>query len=112
MPKSYPIYILDDDSIVFTKKDINHVDFWNEQVAKKVSEMYNIPVHRLLNIPYCQRRARIVGTKLFCGEELSIDLFNKIKTVLNKKVLKVVYDQHETVLKYDVMVLNTLKLTP
>ena len=112
MPKSYPIYILDDDSIVFTKKDINHVVFWNEQVAKKVSEMYNIPVHRLLNIPYCQRRARIVGKKLFCGEELSIDLFNKIKTVLNKKVLKVVYDQHETVLKYDVMILNSIKPLP
>ena len=112
MPKSYPIYILDDDSIVFTKKDINHVDFWNEQVAKKVSEMYNIPVHRLLNIPYCQRRARIVGNNLFCGEKLSVDLVNKIKTVLNKKVLKVVYDQHETILPYDLIILNNLKPLP
>ena len=112
MSKSYPIYILDDDSIVFTKKDINHVDFWNEQVAKKVSEMYKVPVHRLLNIPYCQRRARIVGNNLFCGEELSLDLVNKIKKVLNKKVLKVVYDQHETVLKYDVMIFNNLKPLP
>jgi hypothetical protein len=74
--------------------------------------MYRIPVHRLLNIPYCQRRARIVGNILFCGEELSLDLVNKIKTVLNKKVLKVVYDQHETVLKYDVMILKSLKPTP
>ena len=49
MPKSYPIYILDDDSIIFTKEDLNHVDFWNDQVANKVSEMYKIPVHRLLN---------------------------------------------------------------
>ncbi len=112
MQKSFPIYIIDDDTIVFTKEDLNHVDFWNEQVAKKVSELYNIPVHRLLNIPYCQRRARIVGNNLFCGEELSVELVNKIKTVLNKKVLKVVYDQHETVLKYDVMILKSLKPTP
>jgi hypothetical protein len=112
MQISYPIYILDDDTIVFTKEDLNHVDFWNEQVAKRVSELYNIPVHRLLNIPYCQRRARIVGNNLFCGEELSVELVNKIKTVLNKKVLKVVYDQHETVLPYDVMILNSLKPTP
>ena len=112
MLKSYPLYILDDDTIVFTKEDLNHVDFWNDQVAKKVSELYNLPVHRLLNIPYCQRRARVVGNNLFCGEKLSLDLVNKIKTILNKKVLKVVYDQHETVLPYDVMVLNTLKLTP
>ncbi len=112
MPKSYPLYILDDDSIVFTKEDLNHVDFWNQKVAKNVSEMYRIPVHRLLNIPYCQRRARVVGKNLFCGEELSIDLVNKIKTVLNKKVLKVVYDQHETVLPYDVMILNNLKPLP
>ena len=112
MPKSYPIYILDDDSIVFTKKDINHVDFWIDQVANKVSEMYKIPVHRLLNIPYCQRRARVVGNNLYCDEELSLDLVNNIKTVLNKKVLKVVYDQHETVLPYDLMILNNLKLLP
>jgi len=112
MQISYPIYILDDDTIVFTKEDLNHVDFWNQKVAKKVSELYNIPVHRLLNIPYCQRRARIVGNILFCGEELSIDLINKIKTVLNKRVLKVVYDQHETVLPYDVMILNNLKPLP
>jgi hypothetical protein len=112
MQKSYPIYILDDDSIVFTKEDLNHVDFWNQKVAKNVSELYNIPVHRLLNIPYCQRRARIVGNNLFCGEELSVELVNKIKTVLNKKVLKVVYDQHETVLAYDVMILNSLKPLP
>ena len=112
MLKSYPLYILDDDTIVFTKEDVNHVDFWNEQVAKKVSEMYKIPVHRLLNIPYCQRRARIVGNNLFCGEQLSLDLVNKIKKVLNKKVLKVVYDQHETVLKYDVMILISIKPLP
>ena len=112
MQKSFTLYILDDDSIVFTKEDLNHVDFWNQKVAKNVSEMYKIPVHRLLNIPYCQRRARIVGNNLFCGEELSLDLVNKIKTVLNKKVLKVVYDQHETVLAYDVMILNSLKPTP
>ncbi len=79
---------------------------------KKVSELYNIPVHRLLNIPYCQRWARIVGNNLFCGEELSIDLANKIKSVLNKKVLKVVYDQHETTLAYDVMIINNLKPLP
>jgi hypothetical protein len=79
---------------------------------KKFSEMYRIPVHRLLNIPYCQRRARVVGNNLFCGEELSLDLVNKIKTVLNKKVLKVVYDQHETTLAYDVMIINNLKPLP
>ena len=111
MQISYPIYILDDDTIVFTKEDLNHVDFWNQKVAKKVSEMYKIPVHRLLNIPYCQRRARVVGNNLFCGEELSLDLVNKIKTVLNKEVLKVVYDQHETVLAYDVLILNIFKST-
>lgn len=112
MSKSYPLYILDDDTIIFTKEDLNHVDFWSDQVAKNVSEMYKVPVHRLLNIPYCQRRARIVGNKLFCGEELSLDLVNKIKTVLNKKVLKVVYDQHETIIPYDVMIFNNLKPLP
>jgi hypothetical protein len=106
---SYPIYILDDDSILFIKKDLNHVDFWNSHVAKIVAKLYHLPISKLINIPYCQRRARVVGKKLFCGEKINDQLLQKIKNVLNKPNLVIVYDQHETTLPYDKMILNSLK---
>ena len=31
---SFPVYILDDETILFTKEDKNHVEFWEATVAR------------------------------------------------------------------------------
>lgn len=36
----YPVYILDDDTILFTKEDLDHIEFWEQQVAAKLATNY------------------------------------------------------------------------
>lgn len=95
MEISFPIYILDDETILHTKEDVNHVDYWHDTVSKTVAEKHGIPRRKLLNLPYCQRRARIVGNRLYYGEKISKKLHAKIEKTLGMK-LKVAHDEHET----------------
>ena len=90
----FPIYILDDDSVLFLKKDISHTKFWQKQVAAVVAKKFAVPLSEILNLPYCQRRARIVGNKLYCGERLSKKAIKKIEGSVGLK-LKHCHDDHE-----------------
>jgi hypothetical protein len=63
MVTTYPIYILDlnhKDMVVFPemKADIPHPEFWEKDVAAIIAKNFDISLKPLLNLPYCQRRAR------------------------------------------------------
>lgn len=105
----FPIYILDDDYILFIKKDISHSKFWEKVVAKIVAERHQISVADIINIPYCQRRARIVDNKLYCGEKLSKKLINKIEKEVGLKLV-CIYDEHETRCKISVSEFKALRI--
>lgn len=90
----FPIYILDDDSIFFLKKDIGHTKYWQKQVASIVAKKFAVPLSEILNLPYCQRRARIVDNNLYCGERLTKKTIRKIENAVGFK-LKYCHDDHE-----------------
>lgn len=104
----FPVYILDDDSIVFIKEDMDHSKFWQNQVASIVARKFSAPLSEILNLPYCQRRARIVENKLYCGERLSKKLIKKIENAVGLK-LNYCYDEHETRCEISVGQFNALK---
>jgi hypothetical protein len=85
---------------------MNHSDFWSSTVAPMVAEHFQLPVKRLLNLPYCQRRARIVereaGIVVYYGEKQSKSLLKLIsRTVkLSNRIWQ--FDEHEQRLDYDV----------
>ncbi len=104
----FPIYILDDDSIEYLQEDCDHSRFWSETVSKKVSQNTGIPLRILIDMPYCQRRARVVGSRLYYGEKMSAFLFNKIKNIL-KMDLVLVHDEHEARCEISLMQFNGMK---
>lgn len=91
----FPIYILDDNSILYLKKGWSHTKFWKQVVCEKVAKKYGIAQNKLKNLPYCQRRARVVGNNFYCGEQISKALLKNIEKTLGMK-LKHIYDEHET----------------
>ena len=91
----FPLYILDDDTLVVLVSDMSHCDFWESTVAAIVAEKHGLRHSVLLNLPYCQRRARIVGNRLYCGEEVSPALLRSIEAATGRK-LNLIYDEHET----------------
>jgi len=91
----FPLYILDDDTLVVVVSDMSHCDFWESTVAAIVAETHGLRLSALLNLPYCQRRARIVGNSLYCGEEVSPALLQSIEAATGR-TLKLIYDEHET----------------
>ena len=109
MTHSFPIYILDDDTILFSKQDLSHSEFWKNEVVHYVATKFKVPVRKLLNIPYCQKRARVVGNRLYCGEKIDKALFVKIQKTLNIE-LEIVYDDHEKRLNYDVAIFSSQNL--
>ena len=90
----FPLYILDDDTLVVVEDDMSHSEFWESTVAAIVAKEHGIPVSAILNLPYCQRRARIVGNRLYCGEDMSAILLQSIRAATKRK-LQLVYDEHE-----------------
>lgn len=118
MPNSYPVYILDlsgTDRIVFPddRLDVSHSDFWESIVAGIVAEHFRIPVKRLRNLPYCQRRARIVvqndgESVVYFGERQTKKLLKAISRAVGLPDLEWRYDDHEQRLEYDVSVFNRL----
>ena len=104
----FPIYILDDDTILYIEEDLNHVDYWHDIVSKIVADKHGILRKRLLNLPYCQRRARVIGNSFYCGEKITKKLIKKIEKILNRK-LKYIYDEHETRCELNVAEFNGLK---
>jgi hypothetical protein len=83
----YPLYLLlldDQWKVVFPtgKRDIGHTDFWEQTVSRYVADHYKIPAIKLVNLPYSQRRARVVGDKVHYGEKADPELLKLIREVL------------------------------
>ena len=106
---TYPIFILDlggeDDAIVFPegKADLDHCDFWEETVARIVARHLRLPLHELMKLPYCQRRARISGSVVYYGEQPGRKLLRQIEKAVGATGLRFVYDDHEKRLVFDVL---------
>lgn len=108
---SFPVYILDlsgNDRVVFPEdqRDLNHSDFWTSIVAKIVADHFRFPVKRLLNLPYCQRRARIVVRDdeafAYYGERQTKKLLKLITKSVGLLELQWRFDEHEQRLDFDV----------
>jgi hypothetical protein len=111
---SYPIYILrlgKADKIVFPegKEDLGHCDFWEQCVASKVANHYHIPLRKIIDLPYCQPRARVCSDKILYGEASSKTLLAKIRKTVEQPELVFAYDEHEKRLAYDVRRFRALK---
>lgn len=104
----FPVYILDDGSIHFVLEDIGHTDYWERDVSKIVARMYGIPRSELINLPYCQRRGRVVGDRFFYGETISQRLFKKLEKAVGRKLV-LIYDDHEKRCPISVKMLTGLK---
>ncbi len=90
----FPLYILDDDTLIVVVSDMSHCEFWESTVAAIVAKERGLPLSAILNLPYCQRRARIVGNSLYCGEDVSPTLRRSIEAA-TERTLTLVYDEHE-----------------
>lgn len=118
MPTSFPIYILDlsgEDRIVLpeNREDLSHSEFWESVAAGIVAEHYRLPARRLKNLPYCQRRARMVLSRnkppvIYYGEQQNDELLAAIAAAVDLPDLVWRYDDHEKRLEYDVSKLRQL----
>lgn len=102
--ESFPLYLLriPEWKIVFSNKDIGHSEFWEKIVSHIVAEHFHVPQKTIVNLPYCQRRARIVGSKVYYGGKLDPELLKLICQVIGNPSLVFCYDYHEKRLKEDV----------
>ncbi len=71
---SFPVYLLQLDdkiNVVFPddRQDIGHTEFWEATVSHVVAQFFKLPQAKLRDLPYSQRRARIVGATVYYGEE-------------------------------------------
>jgi hypothetical protein len=113
---SYPIYILDlggaDYSIVFPegKVDLDHSAFWEQVVARIVARHFHLTLEELVNMPYCQRRARINGKIVYYGEKTTKKLLKLIEKAVGETGLEWRYDLHEARLEFDVQAFASLCL--
>ena len=71
-----------------------------------------MPIEELLNIPYCQRRARINDKTVYYGEKPTRKLLRLIEKAVGEKGLKITYDDHEKRLEFDVAAFTALCLSP
>lgn len=107
MISTFPIYLLElgTEIVVFHPEgfeDIGHSEFWENTVSRLVAEHYKIPQRLLINLPYCQRRGRVVGNKVYYGEKPNTKLLRLIRKALANSKLVFVHDDHEKRLPYDV----------
>jgi len=111
---SYPIHILrleKTDRIVFPegKVEIGHCDFWDQYVSSIVARHYHIPLKTLMDLPYCQRRARVCSDKILYGETWGKALLAKIRKAVEQPELVFAFDEHEKRLAYDVRRLERMR---
>ena len=106
---TYPIYILDldgKDTVLFPqgKLDIPHSLYFEQTIAPIIAKHFGISHKRLMNIPYCQRRARISSKGfVFYGEKQTKTLLRTISKATGESDLRWVYDEHEARLSFDLM---------
>jgi hypothetical protein len=96
--------------VVFPKNkaNIGHTDFWEQTVSHIVADYYKIPQSKLANLPYCQRRGRIVDRTVFYGGCPEPDLLQVIRKATGNQELVFCFDEHERRLKADVLALRKL----
>jgi predicted Zn-dependent protease len=103
----FPLYILklDDTKVVLPdgKEDMGHSDFWEKAVSHVIARYYRIPQAKLLNLPYCQRRARVVGDKCYYGERTTPELLDLVRKEVGNERLAFVFDDHEKRLREEVI---------
>lgn len=105
--KSFPIYLLrlgPSYQVVYPedRADIGHADFWEQTVSHLVAEFYGIPQQDLANLPYSQRRARIVRNIIYYGGKPHLSLLQMVRNALGNDQLIFVHDDHEKRLREDV----------
>jgi hypothetical protein len=110
---SFPIYFLllgKRLRVVFPegREDIGHCDFWEQTVASVVANFYRIPLPKLLNLPYCQRRARVYGANVYYGERPAPVLLRAARKALADDTLVFAYDDHEKRLRAEVLAFRRL----
>jgi hypothetical protein len=110
---AFPVYFLQlgDEwqvAIPDDREDIGHTDFWEQAVANTVAKHYGIPEKQLANLPYSQRRARIVGDKVFYGEKPDQELLRLLREAVGNDRLVFVHDDHEKRLREDVLAFRRL----
>jgi len=111
----FPIYLLrfgKNWTVVFPdeRADIGHTDFWEQTVSHIVAKHYRIPQKNLLNLPYCQRRARVIGNNVFYGGKHDPALLQSIRKALGDNSLVLAQDDHEKRLRADVLEFRRLVL--
>lgn len=74
-----------------------------QTVSNLVARYFKIPQERIANLPYCQRRARIVGDTMYYGEQPDAELVSVIRKAVGNENLAVVHDDHEKRLREDVV---------
>jgi hypothetical protein len=104
---TFPVYILrlgDELRIVLPEdiRDIGHTDFWARTVSHIVARHFGIPQSKLANLPYCQRRARVVGDRVYYGGKPDPALLQLMRNALGNDELVFVFDDHEKRLREDV----------
>ena len=110
---SYPLYLLQlgDELIVCFPEplaDLDHSEFWEATASHLVAKHYKVPQRLLINLPYCQRRARVVGKTVYYGEQPDARLLRLIRKALGNNKLVFAHDDHEKRLRYDVSKFNRL----
>jgi hypothetical protein len=111
---AYPVYILalDREELVVLpndKADIPHSAFWEQTVVPLLADHFSTPLKPLLNLPYCQRRARISSRGVvFYGERQSKKLLQTISRATGETDLRWVFDEHKIRLPFDVQEFDRL----
>jgi hypothetical protein len=105
---SFPLYLLRFGKkwkVIFPedRDDVGHTDFWERTVSYLVAQHYGIPVAKLGNLPYCQRRARVVGNRVYYGGKPDPELLEVIRREVGNNKLTFCHDDHEKRLKEDVL---------
>lgn len=106
---SFPVYITDDGKVFLKKeKDLGHNEFWENEVSLYVAKKFKISLKELINLPYCQKRGRLVNDKFYFGEKVTKSVKSNLEKEIGQKI-EIIYDDHEKMSKYDRFVFDGLK---
>jgi hypothetical protein len=105
--RTFPIYLLELGTEIVVAypegfTDVDHSEFWETAASRLVADHFKIPQRLLANLPYCQRRARVVGNTVYYGERRDEKLLRLTRKALGNRRLMFAHDDHEKRLPYDV----------
>jgi len=105
---TFPVYFLqlgDDLHVIVPedRQDLGHTEFWEQTASHLVAQHYGIPQEPLANLPYCQRRGRVVGNTLYVGTRRpDPKLVKAVREAMGNDPLTFAHDAHERRLREDV----------